>query len=338
MFRIWSSSLSRRLASILAFSAVTSFLGFAPLTVVAQESVSAFPSKPIRILVPFPPGGAADIFARFIGDKLTQSWGQPVIVENRPGGGGLVATQATVRAPNDGYNLLVVTVGHAVNPHLYTKIPYDTEKDLRPIARLATLPSVLVVNNSVPVRSVAELVALAKAQPNKLNYASSGNASTSHVAGAMLASLAKIEITHVPYKGSAPAITDIIGGQVDMIIDPLLSSAQQIKAGKLRALAVTTAKRSPLVPDLPTLAESGVAGYDFSAWFMLLAPSGVPDPIVKKINDEVTRIMATPETREKYTSLGAEPGHGTPQELQAFISAEIKRYAAVVKASGMRAD
>jgi tripartite-type tricarboxylate transporter receptor subunit TctC len=337
MFSLWSSTLSRRCAAIAAVGAI-SFLGLTTSTVSAQEAATAYPSKPIRILVPFPPGGAADIFARFIGDKLTHSWGQPVLVENRPGGGGQVATQATVRAPNDGYNLLVVTVGHAVNPHLYTKIPYDTEKDLRPVARLATLPSVLVVNNAVPVRSVAELVARAKSQPNKLNYASSGNASTSHVAGAMLASLAKIEIMHIPYKGSAPAITDLIGGQVDMIIDPLLSSAQQIKAGKLRALAVTTAKRSALVPDLPTLAEAGISGYDFSSWFILLAPSGVPDPIVKKINDEITRIMATPETLEKYIALGAEPGQGTPQELQAFLSSEIKRYAAVVKAAGMRAD
>jgi tripartite-type tricarboxylate transporter receptor subunit TctC len=330
-----SSTLFRGFAAV---AAISSLLGLSSLTAFAQEAASAFPSKPIRILVPFPPGGAADTFARFIGERLTQSWGQPVVVENRPGGGGLIATQATVRAPGDGYNLLVVTVGHAVNPHLYPKIPYDTEKDLRPVARLATLPSVLVVNNDVPARSVAELVALAKAQPQKLTYASSGNASTSHVAGAMLASLGKIDIMHVAYKGSAPAITDLIGGHVDMIIDPLLSSAQHIKTGRIRALAVTTAKRSPLVPELPTLAEAGIAGYDFSSWFMMLAPSGVPDPIIKKINDEVTRIMAAPETREKYQALGAEPAFGTPQELQSFIGAEIKRYAAVVKAAGMRVD
>jgi tripartite-type tricarboxylate transporter receptor subunit TctC len=313
-------------------------LGLAPSGTFAQEGPTSYPSRPIRILVPFPPGGAADTFARFIGDRLSQTWGQPVLVDNRPGGGGIVATQAAAKSPADGYNLLVVTVGHAVNPHLYAKLPYDTEKELQPVAQLATLPSVLVVHNNVPARNVAELLTLAKAQPGKLTFASSGNATTSHVAGAMLASLAKVNLLHVPYKGSAPAITDLIGGQVDMIIDPLTSSAQHIKAGKLRALAVSTAKRSPLVPDLPTLAEAGVPGYDFSAWFLMLAPSGVPVPIVKKLNDEVQRIMATPETREKFQVLGAEPGHGSPQELQRFLSDEIKRYAAVVKASGMRAE
>lgn len=334
MFRLSRSSLVRRLMPA-ALAAVT---GIAPLGIFAQEAVMSFPSKPIRILVPFPPGGAADTFARFIGDRLAQTWGQAVLVDNRPGGGGIVATQAAVKAPADGYTLLVVTVGHAVNPHLYAKLPYDSEKDLQPVARLATLPSVLVVNNHVAARTVAELLSLAKAQPGKLAFASSGNATTSHVAGAMLTSLAKVNMLHVPYKGSAPAITDLIGGQVDMIIDPLTSSAQHIKSGKLRALAVSTAKRSPLAPELPTLAESGVPGYDFSAWFLMLAPSGVPAPIVKKINDEVQRIMATAETREKFHVLGAEPGHGSPQELQHFLSDEIKRYAAVVKASGMRAE
>lgn len=335
MFRLSRSTFVRRLASASLAAAV---LGIAPLGAFAQDTATSFPSKPIRILVPFPPGGAADTFARFIGDRLSQAWGQPVLVDNRPGGGGIVATQAAVKAPADGYTLLVVTVGHAVNPHLYAKLPYDTEKELQPVARLATLPSVLVVNNNVAAHNVAELLALAKAQPGKLTFASSGNATTSHVAGAMLTSLAKVNMLHVPYKGSAPAITDLIGGQVDMIIDPLTSSAQHIKSGKLRALAVSTSKRSPLAPELPTLAEAGVPGYDFSAWFLMLAPSGVPSPIVKKLNDEVQRIMATPETREKFHVLGAEPGHGSPQELQRFLSDEIKRYAAVVKASGMRAE
>lgn len=335
MFRLSRSTFVHRLASA---SLAAAMLGLTPIGTFAQEGPTSFPSRPIRILVPFPPGGAADTFARFIGDRLSQTWGQPVLVDNRPGGGGIVATQAAAKSPADGYTLLVVTVGHAVNPHLYAKLPYDTEKELQPVAQLASLPSVLVVNNNVAARNVAELLSLARAQPGKLTFASSGNATTSHVAGAMLASLAKVNLLHVPYKGSAPAITDLIGGQVDMIIDPLTSSAQHIKAGKLRALAVSTAKRSPLVPDLPTLAEAGVPGYDFSAWFLMLAPSGVPVPIVKKLNDEVQRIMATPETREKFQVLGAEPGHGSPQELQRFLSDEIKRYAAVVKASGMRAE
>ncbi len=329
------SHLLRRLAA--ACLAATAFGTLGPAAL-AQEPAAAYPSKPIKLLVPFPPGGAADTFARFIADKLSQSWSQGVVVDNRPGGGGIVATQAAAKAPADGYTLLVVTVGHAVNPHLHAKLPYDTEKDLLPVARIATLPSVLVVNPNVPARNVAELLALAKAQPGKLTYASSGNATTSHVAGAMLASQGKLNLVHVPYKGSAPAITDLIGGQVDMIIDPLVSSAQHIKAGKLRALAISTARRSPLAPELPTLAEAGVPGYDFSAWFLLLSQSGVPAPIVKKLNDEVTRVMALPETREKFHAMGAEPGQGTPAELQAFVASEIRRFGEVARASGMKAD
>lgn len=329
------SSLLRYITAVTVVAASAS--AFAPMAH-AQESAAAYPSKPIRLLVPFPPGGAADTFARFIGDKLSLAWGQGVIVENRPGGGGIVATQATAKAAPDGYTLLVVTVGHAVNPHLHAKLPYDTEKDLVPVARIATLPSVLVINPNVPARNVGELLALAKTQPGKLTYASSGNASTSHVAGAMLASQGKVNLTHVPYRGSGPAITDLIGGQVDMIVDPLLSSAQHIKSGKLRALAISTAKRSPLAPELPTMAEVGVAGYDFSAWFLMLAPQGVPAAIVKKLNDEVQKVMSSAETRDKFTAMGAEPGTGTPQELQAFVSSEIRRLGEVARASGMKAD
>ncbi len=332
------SRLLRRLAAASLAVATCGALTVLAPAAHAQEPASAYPSKPIRLLVPFPPGGAADTFARFVADKLSQSWSQGVVVDNRPGGGGIVATQAAAKAPADGYTLLVVTVGHAVNPHLVAKLPYDTEKDLQPVARIATLPSVLVVNPNVPARSVGELLALARSQPGKLTYASSGNATTSHVAGAMLASQGKVNLVHVPYKGSAPAITDLIGGQVDLIIDPLVSSAQHIKAGKLRALAVSTAKRSPLAPELPTMAEAGVPGYDFSAWFLLLSPSGLPAPILKKLNDEVERVMSLPETREKYQAMGAEPGHGTPQELQAFVASEIRRLGEVARASGMKAD
>ncbi len=302
------------------------------------EDVAAYPSKPLRLLVPFPPGGAADVFARFIGERLTQSWKQAVIVENRPGGGGVVATQLAAKAPADGYSLLVVTVGHAVNPHIQSKLPYDTLKDFQPVARIATLPSVLVVNDALPARNVTELIALAKERKGQLTYASSGNATTSHVAGAMFSSQAGIPLLHVPYKGSAPAITDLIGGQVEMMIDPLVSSGPHVQSGKLRALAVSTARRSPLVPELPTLAEAGVPGYDFSSWFVMLAPAGVPQPIVDKLNAEVQRILAQPATREKFVQLGAEPGRGTPAELQAFLVSEVKRYADVARAANMKVD
>ena len=324
-----------RLLPMLAVAAITLTAGTRPM---AQELATAFPSKPVRFVVPFPPGGAADTFARMVGDKVAQAWGQPVVIDNKPGGGGIIATQAVARAPADGYTLLVVTVGHAVNPHIQSKLPYDTLNDLKPVAQLATLPSVLVVNPNVPARSVAELVTLAKSQPGKLTYASSGNATTSHVAGAMFASLSKSEWTHVPYKGSAPAISDLLGGQVSMIIDPLSSSAQHIKSGKLRALAVTTTKRSNLVPDLPTMAEAGLTGYDFSAWFMLIAPKGVAPELMKKLNEDVSRAVSSTDLKDRYVTLGAEPGRGSLAELDAFVAAEVRRFGEVAKAANMHVE
>ncbi len=329
-----STSSARRL--MLAVAA-TACLGIAAPSAYAQQP-AGFPSRPVKIVVPFPPGGAADTFARYLSDGLGRSWGQPMVVDNRPGGGGIVATQYTARSPADGYTLEIVTVGHAVNPYLYAKLPYDTEKDLVPVARVATLPNMLMVNNAVPARSVQDLIALARRQPGKLTYASAGNATTSHVAAAMFANMAKIDAVHVPYKGSAPAFTDLMGGQVDVFIDPVVPAAQSVKAGKLRALAVTTARRSPLMPDLPTLAEAGLPGYEFSAWFVVLAPAGTPPAVVKKINADIERLMSLPETREKFAELGADVGHGSPEEVRAFVSSEIARYGKVVRETGMRVE
>lgn len=333
MFRIHGHQFFRSMIAACVASASVVML---PITAQAQEAV--FPSKPVRFLVPFPPGGAADTFARLVGEQLARKWDQPVVVENRPGGGGIVATQATVRAPADGYTMLVVTVGHAVNPALHTKLPYDTLGDLQPVARLATVPSVLVVNPTLPVKTLSELVALAKSQPGKLTYASSGNATTSHVAGAMLTSLANVDITHIPYRGSAPAISDLLGGQVNMIIDPIASSSQHIQTGKLRALAVSTATRSSLVPDLPTMAEAGLSGYDFSAWFMLLAPKGVSPTIVAKVNKDVVAAVSSVELKARYKTMGAEPGTGSPQELSAFLASEVQRMGEVAKAANMKLE
>jgi len=308
------------------------------LPATAVQAQDSYPAKAIKIVVPFPPGGAADNYARLVGQKLAEAWGQTVVVENKPGAGGQVATQAVALAPADGYTLLVVTVGHAVNPSLYPRLPYNTEKDLVPVARLATVPSVLVVNPSVPASNLKELLALAKAQPGKLGYASSGNATTSHVAAAMLAEQGGLEMLHVPYKGSAPAITDLISGQVQLMIDPLVSSAQHVKTGRLRALAITSPARSPLAPELPTMAEAGLPGYEFAAWFLLLAPAATPPAVVAKINAQVVKSLDTPETRETYKAQGAEPGKGTPAELQAFLAGEIRRYAKLVKDTGMKAE
>lgn len=302
------------------------------------DQAGSFPSRAVRFLVPFPPGGAADVFARTVGQALSEDWGQPVVVENKPGAGGRIATQTLVSAPADGYTLLVATVGHAVNPALYDSLPYDTERDIAPVAMLASLPSVLVVNASLPVKSVRDLVQLAASQPGKISYASSGNATTSHVAGALLAKGAGLNLLHVPYKGSAPALTDLISGQVNFMIDPIATAMPHVKSGKLRALAVSSANRSPLAPDLPTIAEAGIQGYDFSAWFLLLAPSKVPQPIVDKVNGAVRRAVSSDALNQSFAGRGAEAGKGTPPELKRFLSAEIARYRDLVRATGMKVD
>jgi tripartite-type tricarboxylate transporter receptor subunit TctC len=305
-------------------------------TAVAQDA--PWPSKPVRIVVPFPPGGAADTFARLVAEQAGKSIGQPVLAENRPGAGGQIATDFVAKAAPDGHTFLIVTVGHAVNPSLYPKLPYDTLGDLTAVARVADLPSVLVVNPAVPANSVQELIAMMKAKPDAITYASSGNATTSHVAGAMLLAQAGVQATHVPYKGSAPAVTDLIGGQVQWMIDPILSSQQHVRSGKLRALAISTPKRSALAPGLPTIAESGLPGYEFSAWFVLLAPAKTPAAIVQKMHTEVERILALPDVRERFAQLGAEPGSGTTQQVGAFLAGEVKRYEKVVRDANMKAD
>ena len=322
------SPLAARLAAWLLAALV-------PTAALAQEP---YPAKPIRFLVPFPPGGAADTFARVASQKLNESWKQPVIVENRPGAGGIIATEAAARSPADGYTFLFVTVGHAVNPSIYAKLPYNTEADFAPVAWVASVPNLLVVNPSVPAKSVAELIALAKAKPGYLTYASSGTATTSHLAAALFTSMARVEMLHVPYKGAAPAVSDLIAGQVQVMLDPVVSSGPHVKSGKLRALAVTTAKRSPLVPDLPTLAEAGVPGYEFSAWFVMLAPAKTPSDIVEKVNKEVARTLTAPDVKERYAALGAEAGSGSPAEVGAFLKSETQRWAKVVKDANIRVE
>ncbi|MFM1990684.1 MAG: hypothetical protein RJA99_3641 [Pseudomonadota bacterium] len=320
-------------AAVLAAVALAASLATGPAT--AQD---AWPTKPVRIVVPFPPGGAADTFARLVAEYAGKSIGQPVVAENRPGAGGQIATDVVAKAAPDGHTFLIVTVGHAVNPSLYPKLPYDTLADFAPVARVADLPSVLVVNPDVPAKTVQELLALMKAKPDALSYASSGNATTSHVAGAMLLAQAGVRAVHVPYKGSAPAVTDLIGGQVQWMIDPILSSQQHVRTGKLRALAISTTRRSALAPGLPTIAESGLPGYEFSAWFVLLAPAKTPSAVVQRMHAEVERILALPEVRERFAQLGAEPGSGSTQQVGAFLAAEVKRYEKVVRDAGMKAD
>lgn len=304
----------------------------------AQDVGDNFPERLITTVVPFPPGGAADTFARLLSEQFEQRWGQATVVENRPGGGGIVATRHVVGQPADGYTFLIVTVGHAVNPSLQDSLPYDTLNDLTPVAMVAQLPSVLVVNAGLEVETVADLVEMAQANPGGLTFGSSGNATTSHVAGALFTTLAGVDMLHVPYSGSAPAITDLIGGQIDMMIDPVLSSAQHVETGRLRALAVSTAERSALVPDLPTMAEAGIDGYEFGAWFMLLAPAGTPEPIVAKVNAAINEMLKTDAMTDRLARLGAEAVSMAPSDLQAFLEAEIASYAEIVEAAGMKVD
>jgi len=299
----------------------------------------AWPSKPIRIVVPFPAGGATDIMARAAAQKMTEAWGQSVVVDNRPGAAGNIGAELVARSPNDGYTMLMGTVGtHAINASLYAKMPYDHVKDFAPVMLVAAVPNVLVVHPSVPANSVAELVAYGKANPGKLNFASSGSGTSIHLSGELFKVSTGLTMQHVPYKGSAPALTDLVGGQVQLMFDNLPPSLPHIKAGRLRALAVTTAARASALPDVPTVAESGLPGFEASSWFGLLAPAGTPADVVAKVNGELARWIATPEAKEKMAAIGAIAAGGTPEDFAKHIAAETAKWARVVKESGAKVD
>ncbi|HET9337661.1 MAG TPA: tripartite tricarboxylate transporter substrate binding protein [Casimicrobiaceae bacterium] len=300
---------------------------------------AAYPSQPIRIVVPFPPGGATDIMARAAAQKLAEAWKAQVVVDNRPGAGGNIGSELVAKAAPDGYTLEMGTVGtHAINASLYAKMPYDHVKDFTPVVLVAAVPNVLVVHPSVPANSVQELIAYAKANPGKLNFASSGAGTSIHLSGELFKVMAGVQMTHVPYKGSAPAITDLLGGQVQLMFDNLPPSLPHIRAGKLRALAVTTSERAPALPDVPTVAESGLPGFEASSWFGLLAPAGTPREIVVKINGEIARWLVTPEAKEKMIAIGANAKGGTPEDFAKHIADETAKWAKVVKESGAKVD
>ncbi len=309
-------------------------LGMAPFA-----QAQSYPSKPIHFVVPYPAGGPLDTVARLLGQKVSESVKESVIVENKPGAGGNIGADFVAKSAPDGYTILMGAVAtHAINPTLYSHIPYDPVKDFAPVTEVAWTPNVLVVNPSLPVSNVKEFIAYAKAHPGELNFGSGSTGSAGHLAGELFKSMAGVQMVHVPYKGAAPAMQDLIGGQVQLMFDNLASSLGQIRAGKVRALAVTTLQRSSLAPDLPTIAESGLPGFDISTWFGIFAPGGTPQPVVQKLHDEFVNALRAPDVQARLKTMGAEPVGSTPQEFAAYIRSESQKYAKVIKASGAKVD
>jgi tripartite-type tricarboxylate transporter receptor subunit TctC len=305
---------------------------------VAQAD-TVWPGKPIKWVVPFPPGGAMDVIARTLGDQAARELGQPFVIENRPGAGGNIGADYVAKQPADGYTIMITSIGMATNKALYARLGYDPVKDFTPISLLAVVPNVLVVNAAKsPDRSVKDVVDRARREPGKLTYASAGNGTSIHLAGEVFASMAGVNLMHVPYKGSSPAVTDMLGGQVDLMFDSITSARPHIQSGKLRALGVTTAKRSSALPDVPTIAEAGVPGYEVSPWFAVFAPAGTPAGVVDRLNRVLNAAMQQPDTRRKLEGVGAEPIGTTPQELAVHLNKELDRWGALIKARGIRMD
>jgi len=305
----------------------------------AAAFAQAYPGKPVRIIVPYSAGGGTDIVARAVGQKLSEAWGQSVIVDNRAGASGMIGAEAVAKAPADGYTLLMATPPEvAVNQHLYGKIGYRPERDFAPITLVAVTPLVIAVHPGVPARNIQELVALARAKPGTLAYATPGTGSTQHLTGEMLMAAAGIQLVHVPYKGAGQSIPDVMGGQVPVGIYGLLTISQQAKAGRLRVLAVTALKRSSTAPDLPTLAESGFPGFDTSLWFGLLAPAGTSQDVIGRVHAETLRALKLPDVVERIASQGADIVGNSPAEFAAFIAAESAKYAGIIRQAGVKLD
>ena len=314
------------------------FFAVAFTLMVGGANAQTYPQKPIRIIVPFPAGGPSDMQARLIGSKLTEAWGQASVVDNRSGGGGIIGTDLAAHADADGHTLLMMSASNAVQPSLYPQLPFDLVRDFAFITPITSGPGIVVVNVSLPVKSVPELIAYARARPGKVFYGSAGSGAPSHLAVELLKIMTRIDVVHVPYKGMAPALTDLLGGQLQLSIPTIAAGLPLARAGKLRALAVTGAQRSPAEPELPTVAETGVPGYQASNWYGFAAPAKTPRAIVVKLNRELVRILAAPDVREKLLNVGMDPASATPEAFTDFIKAEIAKWARVVKTAGIRAD
>ncbi len=323
----------RRSLTLAALAALTSTVLCAGAAAqgTSQAGGQTYPAKPIRILVPFPPGGTTDLLARMLGQRLTAAWGQPVVVENKAGAGATLGADAVAKAAPDGYTLLMGAAHHTIAQQVYKNLPYNIGRDFAPVGVIAMVPNVVVVNAAVPARTIQEFVAHAKAQPGKLNYGTAGAGTAHHLIGEMFKLRAGVDLMHVPYKGSAPAVADLVGGQVQVMFDTVTSALPQIKAGKTRALAMTTAKRSSALPDVPALGETVLPGFDVGTWFGILAPLGTPAAVVDKLNAEIDRMVKAPETRKQLQDMGAEPVGNTPAEMAAQIRTELAAYEALAR-------
>jgi tripartite-type tricarboxylate transporter receptor subunit TctC len=301
-------------------------------------AAEAYPTKPIRIIVPVAAGGGTDFTARLIGQKLSDAWGRPVIVDNRPGAAGNLGVEIAAKAIPDGYTLVMPITSFPANPTLYSKLPFDTEKDFSPITLVASAPLLLVVNPNLPVKSVSDLIALAKAKPGQLNYGNSGMGTTAHLAAELFKRTAGIEIINVPYRGGGPAVIDLIAGNIQLYFSTVPAALPQTKAGRLRPIAVTSLKRVPEIGDVPTVAESGLPGFEVLGWFGLFSPAGTPRPVIAKLNTEIVKILQMTDVQEKLSGHGLIPGGNSPEELGAFLRAEIKKWGGLIKEAGIKLD
>ena len=303
----------------------------------ATAFAQSFPSQPVHIFVPYPPGGAVDIIARTMGDELSRRWNQSIIVENRPGAGGVIASQALVKSPPDGYTLILVAAGHALNPYFYAKMPYGFD-DFTPICLVGSSPNILLVPANSPYKTLADLLADARAKPGQLSYGHAGNGTSPHLAGELLKALTKVDIAAVPYKGGAPSLTDLMGGHIPMTFNNIPESIAQIRAGTVRALGVTTATRSIALPDVPTIAEGGVPGYDTGVWWGLLGPAGLPADVRAKLSKDCADVVQAPGVKNRLVELGAAPIGSSSEEFAAFIKAEYEKWGPIIKAAGIKAE
>ena len=309
-----------------------------PLSQAQPAAVAAYPDKPIRFIVPYPPGGGTDVIARIVQERFRVALGQPIVIENRGGAAGSLGSDVVSKAPADGYTVLFTLSSHTINPSIYPKLPFDTVRDFEPIGTVASLPQILVANMQFPASTVAELIALARAKPDALSFASVGNGSPGHLAGELLNLRAGLHLTHIPYRGGGPAVTDVMGGQVPLLWVSVPAAAQFVKQGKLKALAVSTLRRSAAFPDVPTMQEAGVADFEVDSWYAMFVPAKTPRPIVDKLNRALNAVVAEPEIRERLLAQGSEGVGGTPEALGKVVTTELVKWAKLAKQANIRAE